>query len=109
MTDTEKTVEQVVDCLIKKGVIAANEGEYISFKNLQIRYDNAIKDMRGVYDMIKEGFPKPMQLSKQRFVWVKSEVEAWEEMQKDQRIDQERLATFVNSSKDTKPSKRRSA
>lgn len=66
-------------------------------------------DLSPIDQKINDDFPKPIQLSKQRFVWVKSEVEAWEEMQKNQRIDQERLATLVSSSKDIKPSKRRSA
>lgn len=109
MEETEKIVEHVIDCLIKKGTIADNNGEYISFKSLQIRYDGAVKDMRAVNDMVNEGFPKPIQLSKQRLVWVKREVEDWEEGQKKQRIDHDLLGTAINSSKDIKPSNRRSA
>ena len=63
-----------------------NENKFFSLQGLQKRYDLPKLDKRTLIDISnKKGFPKPLQFSEKRDIWLRSEVKKWEEKIKKER------------------------
>lgn len=63
-----------------------NENKFFSLQGLQKRYDLPKLDKRTLIDISnKKGFPKPLQFSEKRDIWLRIEVKKWEEKIKKER------------------------
>lgn len=108
--ETKEMIEQIINTLIDKKVIPSDAGVYFSIDGLQQRYNEKSLDKRTLKAMSEEnGFPLPIQLSKNKIVWIKEEVISWEEERKSERVDTQRLGCVTKSNTGVKSAKSISA
>lgn len=81
--DINLIVEKIIQQIDK---YINNENKFFSLQGLQKRYDLPKLDRRTLIDMSnKKGFPKPLQFSEKRDIWLRSEVKEWEDKIKKER------------------------
>ena len=81
--DINLIVEKIIQQIDK---YINNDNKFFSLQGLKKRYDLPKLDKRTLIDISnKKGFPKPLQFSEKRDIWLRSEVKEWEEKIKKER------------------------